>query len=100
MQYFAVHGVECAILPLPTNEANKGFELVFEIARHLEEFKLNRYFIQIHASGCFFLACYRRPCVMLSLSCYAVQIMLCKLQTYVLPYRQAAWLANACGHRN
>ena len=42
-QYFAAHGVECAILALPTNEANKGFELVFEIARHLEEFKLNRY---------------------------------------------------------
>lgn len=46
-QYFAAHGVECAILPLPTNEANKGFELVFEIARHLEDFKLNRYAGQI-----------------------------------------------------
>ena len=42
MQYFAAHGVECCILPLPTNEANKGFDLVFEIARHLEDFKLNR----------------------------------------------------------
>ena len=41
-QYFAMHGVECRILPLPTNEANKSFDLVFEIARQLEEFKLNR----------------------------------------------------------
>ena len=58
-QYFAAHGVECAILPLPTNEANKGFELVFEIARHLEEFKLNRYAGQITCHGLQFslLAC-------------------------------------------
>lgn len=51
VQYFAAHGVECAILPLPTNEANKGFDLVFEIARHLEEFKLNRYAGLMHALG-------------------------------------------------
>ncbi len=41
-QYFDAHGVECRILPLPTNEANKSFDLVFEITRQLEEFKLNR----------------------------------------------------------
>ena len=46
-QYFAAHGVECRILPLPTNEANKNFDLVFEIARQLEEFKLNR-FVNVH----------------------------------------------------
>ncbi|KAK9832663.1 hypothetical protein WJX81_008668 [Elliptochloris bilobata] len=40
--YFATHGVECRILPLPTNEANKSFDLVFEIARQMEDFKLNR----------------------------------------------------------
>jgi hypothetical protein len=41
-QYFDAHGVECRILPLPTNEANKSFDLVFEITRQLEEFKLKR----------------------------------------------------------
>ena len=58
-QYFAAHGVECRILPLPTNEANKNFDLVFEIARQLEEFKLNR----------FVFAHYRAPWPMFKLAC-------------------------------
>ena len=43
VQYFAVNGVTAAIVPLPTMEANKDFELVFELARQMEHFKLNRY---------------------------------------------------------
>lgn len=43
LQYFAHHGIEYEILPLPTNEANKSFELVFEVAAALEKFGLNRY---------------------------------------------------------
>lgn len=42
MQYFALNGVTAAIVPLPTMEANKDFELVFELARQMEHFKLNR----------------------------------------------------------
>ena len=42
MQYFDANSVECYILALPTVEANKGFDLVFEVARHLEKFALNR----------------------------------------------------------
>ena len=42
LQYFDAHGVEAYILPLPTNESNKSFDLVFEVARHLESFRLNR----------------------------------------------------------
>ncbi len=34
--------MEAYILPLPTCEANKSFDLVFEVARHLEIFRLNR----------------------------------------------------------
>ena len=34
--------MEYEILSLPTNEANKNFELVFRIAERLEAFKLNR----------------------------------------------------------
>lgn len=37
------HGVEYELCALPTNEANKSFELVFQIAERLEAFKLNRY---------------------------------------------------------
>jgi 3-dehydroquinate synthase len=40
--YFAHHGMEYEILALPTNEANKSFELVFEVAAALEKFGLNR----------------------------------------------------------
>ena len=43
MQYFSVNGVSATIVPLPTMEANKDFELVFELARRMEEFKLNRW---------------------------------------------------------
>ena len=43
VQYFDANSVECYILALPTVEANKGFDLVFEVARHLEKFALNRY---------------------------------------------------------
>ena len=43
MQYFALNGVNAAIVPLPTMEANKDFELVFELARQMEHFKLNRW---------------------------------------------------------
>lgn len=43
MQFFDANNVECYILALPTVEANKGFDLVFEVARHLEKFALNRY---------------------------------------------------------
>ena len=42
LQYFAHHGVEIKVLSLPTREANKDFELVYEIARELEEFGINR----------------------------------------------------------
>lgn len=42
MQYFSVNGVDAKIVPLPTMEANKSFDLVFEIARQAESFKLNR----------------------------------------------------------
>ena len=37
-----MNGVAAAIVPLPTMEANKDFELVFELARQMEHFKLNR----------------------------------------------------------
>ncbi len=42
VQYFAQNGVTACIVPLPTMEANKDFELVFELARQMEHFKLNR----------------------------------------------------------
>lgn len=42
LQFFAHHGVEIKVLSLPTREANKDFELVYEIARELEEFGINR----------------------------------------------------------
>lgn len=53
MQYFSVNGVECTIVPLPTEEANKSIDLVFEIARELETFKLNRYlfFFTFHCTA-------------------------------------------------
>ena len=38
-----MNGVSATIVPLPTMEANKDFELVFELARRMEEFKLNRW---------------------------------------------------------
>jgi 3-dehydroquinate synthase len=41
-QYFTHHSFEYEILPLPTNEANKSFELVFEVADALEKFGINR----------------------------------------------------------
>ena len=53
MQYFSVNGVSATIVPLPTMEANKDFELVFELARRMEEFKLNRW-----ASFCIALIVY------------------------------------------
>ena len=42
LQFFTHHGVEIKVLSLPTREANKDFELVYEIARELEEFGINR----------------------------------------------------------
>ena len=36
------HGVEYEILPLPTCEPNKSFNLIFKVAERLEAFKLNR----------------------------------------------------------
>jgi hypothetical protein len=42
VQYFSQNGVEFTIIPLPTWEANKTFDLVFEIARQLEDFRVNR----------------------------------------------------------
>ncbi|KAL3154556.1 hypothetical protein ABBQ32_014013 [Trebouxia sp. C0010 RCD-2024] len=41
-QYMTYHGVECEILPLPTCEPNKSFNLIFQVAERLEAFKLNR----------------------------------------------------------
>jgi 3-dehydroquinate synthase len=41
-QYMQHHGVECEILPLPTCEPNKSFNLVFQIVDRLEKFRLNR----------------------------------------------------------
>lgn len=38
-----MNGIAAAIVPLPTMEANKDFELVFELARQMEHFKLNRW---------------------------------------------------------
>jgi hypothetical protein len=43
MQYFAMNGIATAIVPLPTMETNKDFELVFELVRQMEHFKLNRW---------------------------------------------------------
>ena len=37
------HGVDYQVLPLPTNEPNKSFDLVFQVAEHLEKFKINRW---------------------------------------------------------
>lgn len=42
VQYFYVKGIEAKVIALPTQEANKDFELVYEIAHQLEEFGLNR----------------------------------------------------------
>jgi hypothetical protein len=42
LQYFAHHGVEAHLLPLPTCEQNKELELVTAIADALEAFKINR----------------------------------------------------------
>ena len=42
VQYMQYHGVEYEILALPTNEPNKSFNLVFQLAERLEAFKLNR----------------------------------------------------------
>ena len=42
LQYMRHHGVEYELLSLPTNEANKSFDLVFQVAERLEAFKLNR----------------------------------------------------------
>lgn len=42
LQYFQAKDVECKIISLPTQEANKDFELVYEIARQLEAFGINR----------------------------------------------------------
>eukprot|EP00877_Chromochloris_zofingiensis_P006590 jgi/Chrzof1/2184/Cz11g05100.t1 len=41
-QYLDHHGVEYMILPLPTCEENKTFDLVFQIADAIETFKINR----------------------------------------------------------
>eukprot|EP00775_Hariotina_reticulata_P007120 gene7119-7334_t len=41
-KYFQHHGVEVHLMPLPTREENKEFDLVFKIAEALEDFKLNR----------------------------------------------------------
>ena len=43
LQYMQYHGVEYEILPLPTCEPNKSFNLIFQVAERLEAFKLNRY---------------------------------------------------------
>ncbi len=43
LQYMQYHGIECEILPLPTCEPNKSFNLIFQVAERLEAFKLNRY---------------------------------------------------------
>uniref|UniRef100_A0A383V683 Uncharacterized protein n=1 Tax=Tetradesmus obliquus TaxID=3088 RepID=A0A383V683_TETOB len=40
--YFAHHGVEAQLLPLPTCEENKHFGLVEQIAEAIEGFKINR----------------------------------------------------------
>ena len=37
------HGVDYQVLPLPTNEPNKSFDLVFQVAEQLEKFKINRW---------------------------------------------------------
>lgn len=42
LQYLDHHGVEYMILPLPTCEENKTFDLVFQIADAIETFKINR----------------------------------------------------------
>jgi hypothetical protein len=42
MQFFEHHGVEVHLMPVPAREENKEFDLVFEIAKALEDFKLNR----------------------------------------------------------
>ncbi len=42
-QYFTHHGFGHEILALPTNEANKSFELVFQVADALEKFGINRH---------------------------------------------------------
>lgn len=42
LQYFSVNGIDATMVPLPTMEANKSFDLVYEVARRAEIFKLNR----------------------------------------------------------
>ncbi len=43
LQYMQHHGVDYQVLPLPTNEPNKSFDLVFQVAEELEKFKINRW---------------------------------------------------------
>lgn len=50
LQYMTYHGVECEILPLPTCEPNKSFNLIFQVAERLEAFKLNRSALNIGCS--------------------------------------------------
>lgn len=52
LQYMTYHGVECEILPLPTCEPNKSFNLIFQVAERLEAFKLNRSALHIGCSSC------------------------------------------------
>ncbi|KAK9791618.1 hypothetical protein WJX73_001579 [Symbiochloris irregularis] len=41
-EYMQYHGVDYELLPLPTHEENKDFDLVFAVAERLEAFKPNR----------------------------------------------------------
>lgn len=60
MQFFKFHEVEHEILALPTNEAHKDFDLVFQVADALERFGINRCFSQC-------LLCAVVPCASISL---------------------------------
>lgn len=42
VQYFETNGVEYKLVVLPTQEANKNFDLVYQIADELESFGINR----------------------------------------------------------
>ncbi len=66
--YFEHHGVQARIIPVRATEQNKSFELFFQLAAELDQFRLNRRNEPIIAIGggvltdvvSFIASCYRR----------------------------------------
>ena len=75
VQYFSVNGVSATIVPLPTMEANKDFELVFELARRMEEFKLNRW-VSFCIAGIALMALLSSMCLLAPLQSHRVTFAL------------------------